>query len=846
MTARLPSALAAAPAMKDLDSEELCGFLDEIREQPPWRREADVAADYYDGNQLDNETLQDMDALGMPNICENLIAPTIDAVLGLEAKTRTDWRVTPENDERWSEVAEALSRELGTAEKASRADRACSDAYAGEVKSGLGWVEVSRESDPFRFPYRVRSVHRNEIWWDWRAKEPDLSDARWLIRRRWVDLDLLGMVWPQHADLLAMAGHGWAHFDPILNEGLDTGLRASLEFERGAGWEEIEWRDTARSRVALYEVWYRRWVKGVVLRLPTGQVIEYDEGNDRHVAAVANGIVEPAGAIFGKVRQAWYCGPHRLHDEPSPYRHGHFPYVPWWGKREDLSGVPYGLIRSMRPMQDEVNARNAKLLWLLAAKRVMATRGAVKNKELARREIARPDAWIDLDADHMAHPGARFQVDEDAQLSQQQYQMLVDKRQALQNVGGIYSAFMGRESRQAASGIALNSLVEQSTQTLAEINDNARYARTLVGELLLSLIIEDMGRAPREVRIKSEMGSERRIVLNAPQPGLDGAQALTNDVQLARLKVALNDVPSTQSYRMQQLQWLTEITKALPPNIQALVTDFILASTDLPQRHEIIERIQKALGIAQPQPPKTPEEAQAMQQQQAVAAAQAELAARAAQAEVAAKEAEAATKQAQAEKLAAEAQDLRARLAQGALPAEAAREYETRIAEIEQAGAQQAAKLEAQLQQLARELADRRYQIDRDYQAKIEVARMSQAQAPAPESGEREAAAARERAHKERAAQGDDAIAKALARFEQALAPLAKRLDDTAAEIDAKIAAALKAGEAAQREAAPITVTVPVTVVDKGATTKRGRLTKQADGTWSVESHETPDDSAPA
>jgi hypothetical protein len=54
---------------------------------------------------------------------------------------------------------------------------------------GLGWVEVARESDPFKFPYRCTAVHRNEIFWDMLDREPGLPKARYLVRRRWTDAD---------------------------------------------------------------------------------------------------------------------------------------------------------------------------------------------------------------------------------------------------------------------------------------------------------------------------------------------------------------------------------------------------------------------------------------------------------------------------------------------------------------------------------------------------------------------------------------------------------------------------------------------------------------------------------
>ena len=147
---------------------EFTNIFVEIQNQPAWRSRADREMDYVDGNQLDSDILQKQSALGIPPAIEPLIGPAIEAVTGLEAKTRTDWRITPDADvdQDGDEVAEALNFKLNQAERKSGADKACSEAFLPQCAVGVGWVEVARESDPFKFPYRCTAVHRNEIWWD--------------------------------------------------------------------------------------------------------------------------------------------------------------------------------------------------------------------------------------------------------------------------------------------------------------------------------------------------------------------------------------------------------------------------------------------------------------------------------------------------------------------------------------------------------------------------------------------------------------------------------------------------------------------------------------------------------
>lgn len=586
-------------------------FLREIKHQPHWRREADRACDYYDNNQLSPETVEKLKDRGQPPLITNIIKPTIDTVLGLEAKSRSDWRVRPEDDDECEDdLAEALSVKLKHAEIESRADRAISDAYAGQIKAGLGWVEVASEPDPFKCPYRVRYVHRREIFWDWRAEQPDLSDARYLIRRRWLELEHAIALMPQYATLFRMTTGGWAGFDPLLEQ--DSRLVQSWEIERDTRIAAVDWRDIQRMRICLYEIWYRKWVRGYVMTLPNGTTIEVDFNNPRHQEAIVAGIAKVKQATFQKVRLAWYTGPHFLYDVPSPYKHGQFPYVPFFGHREDLTNVPYGLIRTMISPQDEVNARKSKMLWSLNSRRVIADGDAVLDHNKAAAEVSRPDAYIIMNANRK--PTSTFRVEPGGDLAAQQFQVMQEAKQEIAEASGIHKSMQGQQSG-ASSGLAINSLIEQGMNTLAEINDNFRYARRLVGEMLFEMVKEQLLQGPAKAVI-GEGKSKKVIVFN--QQAIDqqtGQPVLINDVAKVKAKVVLDDVPSTPTYKMQQLQMLTEITKSLPPQLQGFIIDFIIEATDVPNRHVIADRLRAAVGIQDPE-----QQQQAMQAQQQAAA----------------------------------------------------------------------------------------------------------------------------------------------------------------------------------------------------------------------------------
>lgn len=617
-------------SMEDgLTLEQFEEFHEEVKMQPPWRSAADRVADYFDGLQLDSDILRKQAGIGMPPALENVMGPALGYICGQEAKQRRDWRVVPNSEEEDDDVAAALNARLNQAERHSKADKACSNAFRSQAGIGVGWVEVSRNADPFRYPYRATAIHRNEIWHDWKGTlDPDMHDHRYLIRRRWTDKKQAALMFPEKAELINQAASGWNSFERFtVDGGHSTGLQMSsgtpapsygaittplpgdsvgsypmlstaYQNERGTSIEEQEWRDYTNKRVALFEVWYRVWERVLVLKAPDGRVVEYDEENELHLTAVADGLITPEWAVVSKVRLSWWLGPHRLSDGPSPYSHNRFPYVPFWNKREDRTGVPYGLGRGWIYLQDTINATLSKLRWGLSAVRVIRTDGVVMDDDNTfRREIARSDADIVLDPKMMAEPGAMFKVERDFQLTDQQNNMLTDAREAIKRVGAINSAYMG-EATQARSGLANQGMVEQAALGQGELFDNFDESRSEVGQLLLSMVIEDMAGVETSVHIKGDVNrAPRTIRLNVPRE--DGL--LDNDVSRTMLKVVLENVPSTSSFRNQQLQSFTEVIKSTPSEFQRVLFPIMFSLMDVPKKEEALNAVREAAQQTTPE-----------------------------------------------------------------------------------------------------------------------------------------------------------------------------------------------------------------------------------------------------
>lgn len=573
---------------------------EEIDNQPrEWRAVADREMDYAEGNQLKTELLEAQRQLGIPPSMENLIGAALEGIRGYEEATRTDWRVTANGQPGGQDVADAISFKLNEAERNSRADDACGKAFYPQIGVGLGWVEVSKGDDPFGYPYQCLPVSRNEIHWDWASERDDMTDARWLRRQRWMHASRLARVFPEHSELIkrfGKAGTGWwGEYSGEDVGGQSTGLNRAWDVAREWTIQEDRWHNPHNKEVCATELWYRRWVDVVVLKSPDGRVVEYDEANPAHVHAVANGLVEYRRAVVARVRRSYWLGPHVLFDGPTPYSHRYFPYVPFWGFREESTRVPFGYIRNMLYQQDTLNSGNSRLRWGMSAYRVERTKGAVAmSDDQFRRTVGRLDADIVLDPAAMV-AGGIFKVERDFQMNQQQLDMLANARQAIERVNpAAAGAFSGRRGT-ATSGIQEQTQVEQANQSLAHMMGNFKRGRTLVGEMLMAMIVQDMGKEESTVVIEGDaITPERTIIINRQETDAAGYPYLSNDLQRTRLMVGLEDVPSSPTYRGQQLNVLSEVVKSMPPQFQAVVMPLMASLMDLPFKNQLVEALQQA------------------------------------------------------------------------------------------------------------------------------------------------------------------------------------------------------------------------------------------------------------
>ena len=608
--------LAGAGAFSQYALERL---LQSCVDQPSWRERAAVAEAYYDGHQLTELQRMHIRAEGLEERVINLIRPVVNSVLGQEAKSRTDVKVEADEDEH-ADVAEVINARLKEAERETNAHMAVSEGYAPMVKGGLGWVHVTKSSDPLGYPYLVESVPREEMWWDWSGQRgPTLQrGCRWVVRKRFTDLDELQAAMPEFKDILKHSTSGWPDWldtdhNHHLGEPESARLYNAFETERKFFVSKASWYDSARKMIAMYEIWYRVPATVVVLHLGPTRRIPYNAKDPRHVEAVARGLVKVSKGITSQVRRALYAGPHRLLDEATNKRN--FPYIPFFAFRDSGDKSPYGLIEGMIAPQDDYNERRLRVQWMLKARQVEMDSDALDEKYNTISDIAdaimRPDLAVITNPNRTNRGNTAIKVRNDLAMQPEQFNVMADSKQLIMDTAGRYPTQMG--SAKVQSGIANSILVEQGEQSMGELNDNYVYARRSVFEALVEEIIEDHKQESMKVLIGT--GKSRRVVvLNSWDPqGMP-----VNRVEDAVIKTGLAETPNTPAFRQQTQQQISTIIQALGNNPQAVavLAPAYIESTSLTNRVEVADSLRKASGLPTPGDKEGQAQADAMQQQQ--------------------------------------------------------------------------------------------------------------------------------------------------------------------------------------------------------------------------------------
>ncbi|GHC72682.1 portal protein [Pseudorhodoferax aquiterrae] len=596
----------------------------EAERQAEERLQMQIDEDYYDHLQWRPEDARILMERGQAPLVFNESRQTIDWIAGTEKRMRKDYKILPRepDDEQGAELKTKLVKYT---DDVNLTQWHRSKAFKQAATAGLSWLEEGVNRDPEQeIIYSGMEDWRN-VYRDSHSRNIDYNvDARYLFRRRVIDLDYATMLLPDSAaHLRNMAGR---HEDQDLGDDiwyLGEKLTGASETEwtsahsvfgaRAAYMSREGYRDNSTRRsVELNECWYK-----VPERVPV-----YAEG------PLAGRVVNPAdpmqAQLAGAGLRTYEAVKFRMRlmiatreapclDMASPMRHGRFLLVPIFGYRRARDGLAYGAMRGMRDIQDDLNKRRSKALYALSVNRIVMDEGAVDDPEETRQEAARPDGIIIKKANKaltFEKNMADFQAN--AELAAQDSQLL-------RNAGGVTNENLGRDTS-AQSGKAIGLKQDQGSLTTSELFDNLLLAIRQAGRLRLSHI-EQFWTEQKAIRIAGERKPIEWLEINKLDPATG---AIINDITAREADFIVDTQDYRASLAQAALDNMFELLGKIAtfaPQVVVSVLDLVVETAELKDKEEWVARIRKLNGQRDPSKPPTPEEQQA---EQAAAAKQLE------------------------------------------------------------------------------------------------------------------------------------------------------------------------------------------------------------------------------
>jgi hypothetical protein len=289
----------------------------------------------------------------------------------------------------------------------------------------------------------------------------------------------------------------------------------------------------------------------------------------------------------------------------------------------DRENNRYGVVRRMISPQDEINKRRSKALHLLNSRQVIADKGAVDDREQARREMARPDGYVEVNG------GMRFETADGIALAAGQFNLLQEAKAEI-DASGVNPAIEGDAS--APSGRAQEMMMASGLAEMAGVFEALRDWSWEVYRQVWFRIrqywtdekwirVTDDERNMRWVAINRPMTQADLMIEQAEQSGqpLDQQQIaqLRSDPMMQQVSVQnplgeldvdliLEDGPDSVNLQSEQYQSLIELKKADPASIP---TRMIIEASSLRNKDQILEHLDSG-GI----PPQVQQQMQEMQQ----------------------------------------------------------------------------------------------------------------------------------------------------------------------------------------------------------------------------------------
>lgn len=472
-------------------------------------REARVARQYYHDKQWTDAEKAALRRRGQQDTVRNRIKRKVDFLVGVEQRLRRDPKAFPRTPKHEHD-ADTATAGLRFACEVNRWEKVSSDAMHDGLVGGVGCVGIVIEGgEPV-----IKAVPYDRFFYDPRSTSPDFSDARYMGLHMWMDIDDAVARWPQHR----------ATLESMVDASNSPASTIATEQDRATQWADFEQR-----RVRVVEFWEKRPMPGSA----TGFGWHY----------------------------CYFTGQIDLESGWSPYKgdKGELdnPYEAW-SPYIDETGTRYGMVRTMKSVQDEINYSASKILHRISADRFFYDEGSVEDPDELARQLARPDGKIKIRGGEF---GKTFGIIDQGAKLQGEYERFQAAVAEIENLGPNPGLVGKGQGVDGASGRALLAQRDSGMTELSPIFERHRDWKLRVYRKVWNRCRQSWT-AEKWIRITDDERSVQFVPLNQYQMMPDGTIMAQNVVAEIDVDIMLNEGPDTITMNEELMQTLANIGEA--------------------------------------------------------------------------------------------------------------------------------------------------------------------------------------------------------------------------------------------------------------------------------------------
>lgn len=539
-----------------------------------WRKSNQQNFEYVDGDQWGENERYTIESRGQQATVINIVRPTLDMVCAVASQQQADIQVIgrENSDENMATLLTGLLKHvLDNCHYDYQEKTGIRESYIG----GRSWFEVGIFTDERgKNLIKVDHIPWENVYLDPFSRKPDASDARFIIKAKWLDRDVVKSLFPEAEQMI----------DSVFED--DYHGQEYEAQQNSTGRSEFYW-DAKSNRVRVCECYYkipeRKKIK--ILNEDTGKEQEKEIIKDTlHYVIFADEVILQGSATDHKANT-----PELDIDV--------FPLVPMYCNR-DRKGRPVGLVKSLIDIQDQVNKLESKFLWTLMSNRLIIEDGATEEIEAIREEYQRPDGVVKLNSGGLS----KIRVDDkyrDLSYMSNHLNFLLATEQ---RISGVNDSMLGLGGTNERSGIMQSTRISQGASMQTVNLENMFYARECIARVILKLIGKYYTdyrimqiTEPNGERVNYEFNKKERSI--NPETGEEMVNVLNKIDNILYYDVILKRVAPFTNLKERQMQIFAEVLKTgtLPAEIAGKI---MLELSDLPNKQDLIMQMQ---GIQQQQ-----------------------------------------------------------------------------------------------------------------------------------------------------------------------------------------------------------------------------------------------------